>query len=65
MLNDAVAEQDSFEYNGISALPEDTVTAMAYVPFQTDTSQYSPDRALENGTLFINLNKPFKGGKCV
>lgn len=38
---------------------------MAYVPFQTDTTLYPPEKALENGTLFANLNKPFLGGKCL
>lgn len=57
-------DNNTNEYNGISMLPEDTVTAMAYVPFQTDTTQYSPEKALEIGTLFTNLNKPFLGGKC-
>ena len=49
-------------YNGIPALPSDTVTTMAYVPFQTDTSMYDDNEALCNGTLFIDLNKPFKRG---
>ena len=52
------------QYLGISKLPDDTVTAMAYVPFQTDTSQFNPDEALEKGTLFKNLNKPFLEGRC-
>lgn len=65
LLNDAALKQNNNEYNGVSALPDDTVTAMAYVPFQTDTRQYSPDKALENGTLFTDLNKPFLGGKCL
>ena len=51
-------------YNGISKLPQDTVTTMAYVPFQTNTTQYAPETALKNGTLFADLNKPFYGGKC-
>ena len=51
-------------YVGIPALPAEVVTAMAYVPFQTDTTQYTPETALKNGTLFADLNKPFLGGKC-
>ncbi len=51
-------------YTGVTPLPENTVTAMAYVPFQTDTTQYAPETALKEGTLFANLNKPFLGGKC-
>ena len=64
LSNNTASQQGNEEYSAIPALPEDTVTAMAYIPFQTDTRQYSPDRALENGTLFVDLNKPFLGGKC-
>ena len=42
-------------------LPEDPVPAMAYVPFQQYGATYQP--ALDNGTLFPDLNKPFAGGK--
>lgn len=45
-------------------LPEDTVVAMAYVPFQTKLVTYSSEDALRNGTLFPELNKKFYGGKC-
>lgn len=51
------------EYNGITPLPKTVVTAMAYIPFQTDTTRYRPETALEQGTLFTDLNKPFEGGK--
>lgn len=51
------------EYFGISPLPEAVETTMAYIPFQTDTTQYRPETALKFGTLFSNLNKPFKGGR--
>ncbi len=53
------------EYTGVTPLPKDAVTAMAYVPFQTDTAQYTPEKALSEGTLYPNLNKPFLGGKCL
>jgi len=52
-------------YYGTSALPDTTVTAMAYVPFQTDTTMYKPEAALKYGTVFPDLNKPFLGGKCI
>lgn len=50
---------------GIRPLPDDTVEAMAYVPFQP----YSPEMCkpvlgYENGTMFQALNKPFYGRKC-
>lgn len=41
--------------------PEDTVVAMAYVPFQLDKTSYSAEKALHEGTLFPVLNKPFCG----
>ncbi len=45
----------------ITPLPANPVVAMAYVPFQTDTTTYSEMQALACGTLFPCLNKPFKG----
>ena len=50
---------------GVSALPDDTVEAMAYVPFQP----YSPDLCkpvpgYENGTMFRSLHKPFCPDIC-
>lgn len=44
---------------GISALPKNTVDAMAYVPFQQDNNIYSPQQALVMGTTFPVLDKPF------
>lgn len=52
------------EYFGVTPLPETVTTTMAYVPFQTNTTEYTPETALKNGTLFADLNKPFYGGKC-
>ena len=46
---------------GVTALPEDPVVAMAYVPMQTDTKMYDESKALSEGTLFPALNKPFAG----
>ncbi len=34
---------------------------MAYVPMQAFRETYEPNCALDNGTLFPELNKPFKG----
>ncbi len=52
------------EYIGITVLPETVATKKAYVPFQTDTTEYKPEKALKCGTLFPDLNKPFLGGAC-
>ena len=48
----------------ISPLPAVTVPGMAYVPFQADIETYAPCRALERGTIFACLDKPFSGGNC-
>ncbi|MGN1420027.1 MAG: spore coat associated protein CotJA [Eubacterium sp.] len=43
------------------ALPEDASVTMAYVPLQLELVTYDADKALQNGTLFPALNKPFLG----
>ncbi len=45
----------------MNPLPDDTVVAMAYVPFQTDITTFDEVNALACGTLFPCLSKPFKG----
>ena len=50
---------------GLAPLPSRTVEAMAYVPFQQYGSKtYSPAQALESGTVYPVLDKPFYGSKC-
>ena len=44
-----------------SALPKDASLTMAYIPLQKKLEAYSSDKALNNGTLFPELDKPFKG----
>lgn len=51
-------------YDGISALPCDATVAMAYVPFQLDTTRYDDNAAFCNGSLFTTLNRPFLRGAC-
>lgn len=49
-------------YEGLSPLPRDPVPGMAYVPYQQwDAQLHSIDRALDAGTLFPVLDKPFTG----
>ena len=49
----------------MTMFPQDATVAMAYVPWQTLQEVYEPVMALERGTLFPELDKPFKGGvKC-
>lgn len=42
-------------------LPENPVPAMAYVPCQQWGQTFEPERALDAGTLFPVLDKPFYG----
>lgn len=38
--------------------------AMAYVPMQKFTNLYNAADGLRAGTIFKDLDLPFKGGKC-
>ncbi len=44
----------------IRPLPKETALAMAYVPYQNAGKLYSAEHGIETGTLFPELNKPFK-----
>ncbi len=46
------------------AFPECTPIAMAYIPFQDVNEIYDECKALERGTAFPCLDKPFLGGGC-
>jgi len=48
----------------IAPLPMNPVVAMLYVPMQTDTAMFDEMKALECGTLFPVLSKPFAGKRC-
>lgn len=48
----------------MTQLPSVVTTTMAYIPFQLDLSYYDSANALRRGTLFCDLDKPFKG-RCV
>ena len=60
MKSDCGNDFDSFR--AVTALPEDIVTTMAYVPFQTDKAMFDVEVALSKGTLFTDLYKPFLRG---
>lgn len=47
---------------GITPLPENPVTAMAYIPYQINDKLYSADHGIVSGTMFPVLDKPFKCG---
>lgn len=44
-------------------LPKDYVVAMAYVPYQQFNTIYPAEKALDTGTAFPELDKPFYGRK--
>lgn len=41
--------------------PEETPIGMCYVPFQQWETPYAENMALERGTMFPGLDKPFCG----
>ena len=41
--------------------PADMPIGMAYVPWQKWQDLYDPDKSLESGTIFEELDKPFLG----
>ncbi len=48
-----------------SMFPSDPVVGMAYVPWQQLEEVYDPEVALQRGTIFPELFKPFTaGGRC-
>ena len=47
--------------HSISPFPDDTVVAMAYIPYQNPTVNYSVEQGIQRGTLFPCLDKPFHG----
>lgn len=52
----------TLQYTGtLPPFPKDATVTMAYVPFQQNIDPYEPETALSNGTLFEQLDKPFKG----
>ena len=46
-----------------STFPPHVSLAMMYVPYQRFDNLYEPEKALERGTLFAELDLPFYGGK--
>ncbi len=48
----------------VTSLPSDPAVAMLYVPMQIDTTMFDEMKALECGTLFPVLSKPFAGKCC-
>jgi hypothetical protein len=47
------------------AFPQEMPPAMAYVPYQQWQKPYDPEAALDRGTIFPCLDKPFIGEEAV
>ena len=45
------------------SLPPDATPTMAYIPLQPDLMTYETNEALNTGTLFPTLDKPFLRGR--
>lgn len=61
------AEKDSADSCPVpgGALPKNMALAMAYVPYQQWEQPYETDVALDRGTIFPCLDKPFIGEEAV
>jgi hypothetical protein len=46
------------------AIPKDASVTMAYIPLQEGIETYEEEVGLNNGTIFPQLNKEFKGGRA-
>jgi len=59
-------EDSGSEHGNLDYFPENFSLAVAYIPFQqwNNDSLYNPDTALVRGTIFKQLDKPWKGGCC-
>lgn len=51
--------------SSMSAFPAETPIGMAYVPYQKWKNVYEANVALERGTIFEDLDKPFLGERAV
>ena len=64
----AQKEPACMRYSGMPACPAPTIKskslAMVYPEKQAFIMIYDPEIALENGTMFEELNLPFYGGSC-
>jgi hypothetical protein len=56
-----IAKAEHKKHCTTGMLPAEPQVTMAYVPFQLDKTAYTPEKALQEGTLFTTLNKPFYG----
>lgn len=60
-MDSKLIEKLQKQYMPLSPFPVNTPVAMAYVPFQQFGGLYDSSKALETGTIFAELDKPFTG----
>ena len=60
LIHHDTPEEDSGD-GAFSGLPAEPALAMAYVPMQTLGETYPEEAGWKNGTIFPELNKPFRG----
>ena len=53
-----------FKKRNASGYSVDATPTMAYIPLQLDLMSYETDKALNTGTLFPTLDKPFLGRRA-
>lgn len=64
-INDEMEIFSKHQQNdGISPFPENTPIGMAYVPYQQWGEIYAANDGFCRGTMFPELDYPFKGGDC-
>ena len=66
-LSSLITQDDdcTIQNTGSDVLPEKMSLAMSYVPFQKWGRVYESDVALQRGTVFPCLDKPFIGEEAV
>ncbi len=57
-FNNMHSNNEDFDDMTLGSLP----LAMSYVPFQRWNTTYPLEKALQRGTIFPDLDLPFKGG---
>ena len=63
MLDKTMPRNNNTDQNGnMTRFPENTPLAMSYVPYQIMNETYSPEDALNCGTLYPELVYPFRRG---
>lgn len=62
--NRYMPQQHCMPPSKMDSFPDNFPVGMAYVPWQTWNQVYDFDKALQRGTLFPELDKPFIGRRA-